>query len=90
MATRRQQRFINGQIAWMLATVLGLSVLGALTFELFVVVSVIGFMLLTLATAPVNVTPRWRVRLKWPIILGLLVFLYLVLTEIITVTRTLL
>ncbi|SFR73979.1 hypothetical protein SAMN04487947_4045 [Halogeometricum rufum] len=78
MATTRRQRFVNGQIAWMLASILGLTFVGAFTLELFVLVSLIGFMLLTLATAPVNVTPRWRARLKWPIALGLLFFGYLV------------
>jgi len=85
--TRRRQRFVNGQIAWMLASVLGLAVIGALTYELFVIISLIGFMLLTIVTAPVNLTPRWRARLKWPIIVGFLTFVYLVIQEIRAVSQ---
>ena len=87
MATTRRQRFANGQIALMLVTVIVLAAVGALTFELFVVISLIGFMLLTVATAPVNLTPRWRARLKWPILVGVLVFIYLVIQEIRTVSQ---
>lgn len=87
MATTRRQRFANGQIAWMLASVLGLAVIGALRFELFIIISLVGFMLLTVATAPVNLTPRWRARLKWPILVGFLVFVYLVVQEIRAVSQ---
>jgi len=88
MATIRRQRFVNGQIAWMLASILGLAVIGALTLELFVLVSLIGFMLLTLLTAPINVTPQWRARLKWPIILGFVAFSYFVGRNVFTVIST--
>lgn len=88
MATTRRQRFVNGQIAWMLASILGLAVIGTLTFELFVLLSFIGFMLLTLLTAPVNLTPRWRARLKWPIIVGFVAFAYFVLRNALTVIST--
>jgi hypothetical protein len=87
MVTTRRRRFANSQIAWMLASILGLTLIGALTFELFVVVSLIGFMLLTIATAPVNLTPRWRARLKWPIVVGFLIFIYLVIQEIRAVSQ---
>ena len=82
MSISRRQRFVNGQIAVMLATTLSLALIGALTLELFVLVSLIGFMLLTVATAPVNLTPRWRSRLKWPIALGLGIFVYLVVRQV--------
>jgi hypothetical protein len=87
MATTRRQRFVNGQIAWMLGSVLSLAVVGALTFDLFVVISLIGFLLLTIATAPVNLTPRWRARLKWPILVGFLAFVYLIIQEIRAVSQ---
>jgi hypothetical protein len=44
-------------------------------------------MLLTIATAPVNLTPRWRARLKWPIVVGFLIFIYLVIQEIRAVSQ---
>lgn len=58
----------------MLASVLTLALLDALTVELFFVLSLIGFLVVTELTAPFAVTPRWRKRLKWIIALGLLVF----------------
>jgi hypothetical protein len=88
MGISRRQKFVNGQIALMLGTVLVLSALGLLSLELFVVASLVGLMLLTLATAPVNLVPRWRARLKWPIAFGLLVFVYLVVREILSVVQT--
>lgn len=74
MATRRRQRFIHAQVAWMLGTVLALALLESLTYELFFVVSLIGFLVVVELTAPFNVTPQWRSRLKWLIAVGLLVF----------------
>ena len=78
MATRRRQRFVHGQLAWMLGTVLALALLESLSYELFFVVSLIGFLVVTELTAPFNVTPRWRRRLKYLIAIGLVVFGYVV------------
>jgi hypothetical protein len=74
MPTRRRRRFVHGQLAWMLATIVVLAALGSESLELFFVVSLIGFLVVIELTAPVNVTPRWRSRLKWLVALGLLVF----------------
>jgi hypothetical protein len=78
MATRRRKQFVHGQMAWMLGSVLVLAVLESLSYDLFFVVSLIGFLVITELTAPFNVTPRWRGRLKWLIVLGLLGFGYIV------------
>jgi hypothetical protein len=85
MATRRRQRFIHGQVAWMLGTVLALALLGSLSYELVFVVSLIGFLVVTELTAPFNVTPRWRSRLKYLIGVGLLVFGYIVVRRILEI-----
>lgn len=85
MATRRRQRFVHAQLAWMLATVLALSLLGSLSYELFFVVSLIGFLVVTELTAPLQVTPRWRGRLKWFILLGLVGFAYVVIRRILDI-----
>lgn len=90
MPTTRRQRFVNGQIAWMLASIFVLSLIGALRLELFVLATVIGFMLLTVATAPMNLTPRWRSRLKWPIVFGFVLFAYLVVREVASVVSSVL
>ena len=74
MATRRRSQFLIGNIAWFLGAVLVLSVLGSLSLELFFVVSLIGFLVVVELTAPFNVTPEWRSRLKWLILAGLVVF----------------
>lgn len=85
MATARRLRFIRAQIAWMTATVLALTLLASFTYELFFVVSLIGFLVVTELTAPFNVTPDWRRRLRWIIVLGLAVFGYIVIRRIIEI-----
>jgi hypothetical protein len=85
MPTYRRRRFIHGQTAWMLASVLALALLEALTVELFFVLSLIGFLVVTELTAPFAVTPRWRKRLKWIIALGLLAFGVIVVRRILEI-----
>ncbi|WP_324666119.1 hypothetical protein [Haloarcula sediminis] len=85
MATRRRQQFIHGQALWMLATVLVLAALNALTLDLFFVVSLIGFLVVVELTAAVNVTPQWRSRLKWLILAGLVGFAYIVVRRILEI-----
>lgn len=85
MATRRRQRFVHGTVAWMLAAVLVLALLGSLSAELFFVVSLIGFLVVTELTAPINLTPRWRRRLRWVIAVGLVVFGYVVVRRILEI-----
>ena len=85
MATQRRQRFIHGQIAWMLGSILVLALLNAIKLELFFVLSFIGFLVLIELTAPIAVTPAWRRRLKWLIGLGLLVFGYIVIRRILAI-----
>lgn len=85
MATRRRQQFIHAQVAWMLGTVLALALLESLTYELFFVISLIGFLIVIELTAPFNVTPQWRSRVKWLIAVGLLVFGYIVVKRILEI-----
>ncbi len=74
MATPRRLRFVHAQLAWMLGATLVLVVLGSLSYELVFVLSLIGLLIVTELTAPVNVTPDWRRRLRWLIALGLVGF----------------
>lgn len=85
MATPRRMQFIRGQIAWMVATILGLALLGSVSYELFFVLSLIGFLVVTELTAPFNITPAWRARLKWLIVAGLVVFLFIVIRRILEI-----
>lgn len=85
MTTRRRNRFITGTFAWNLASLFVLVVLNALTYELFFVVSLIGFLVVVELTAPLNVQPAWRRRLRWLILVGLLVFTGIVVRRILAI-----
>jgi hypothetical protein len=85
MSTRRRQRFIHGQAAWMLAVLVLLAALGSLSLELFFVLSLIGLLVVIELTAPFNVTPAWRSRLKWLVALGLVGFAYIVVRRILAI-----
>lgn len=85
MTTRQRERFIHGQLAWMLSSIVVLALLDALTLELFFVLSLIGFLVAVEMTAPITVSPRWRKRLKWIIALGLLGFTYIVIKRILEI-----
>jgi hypothetical protein len=85
MPTSRRLRFVHAQAAWMLASLLVLTLLSALSIELFFVVALIGFLVVVQLTAPFNVTPRWRARLKWFILVGLVVFGYIVVRRILEI-----
>lgn len=85
MATRRRERFIHGTVAWMLAAIVALALLDALRLELFFVVSLIGLLVVVELTAPFNVTPAWRRRLRWIILVGLVGFGYIVIRRILEI-----
>lgn len=85
MSLGRRRQFIHGNIAWMLATATVLVLLDALALDLFFVVALIGFLILTELTAPVAVTPTWRWRLRIVIAIGLVVFGYIVVRRILAI-----
>ncbi|WP_277552287.1 hypothetical protein [Halobaculum limi] len=85
MTTQRRARFVRAQMAWMLGAALVLALLDSLEYELFFVVSLIGFLVVTELTAPFAVTPAWRKRLKWLIAIGLAVFGYVVIRRILEI-----
>ena len=62
----------------MLGTLVALVALSALSLDLYFVVSLLGFLVVVELTAPLNLTPRWRRRLKWVVLAGLVVFGYIV------------
>ena len=74
MSTVKRKRFVSGVSGWMLAAILLLTLLGTVEYELFFVISLIGFLIIVELTAPINVTPRWRKRLMVILVLGLAVF----------------
>lgn len=85
MVTRRRVRFVHASLAWMLASVLVLVLLNSLSYELVFVVSLIGFLVVVELTAPLNIQPAWRKRLRWVILLGLLVFGAIVVRRILAI-----
>ncbi|MFC7140582.1 hypothetical protein ACFQMA_12190 [Halosimplex aquaticum] len=85
MSLNRRQRFVHGNLAWMLATAFALALLDALTLELFFVVSLVGFLVTIELVTPVAVTPHWRRRLRWLVALGLLVFGYIAVRRILAI-----
>lgn len=68
----------------MLSVLVVLAVLDSLTLGLYFVLTFIGFLAVIELTAPFNVTPRWRRRLKWLIALGLLGFVYVIVRRLLT------
>lgn len=78
-------RFIHGQLAWMVGTLLVLTLLGSLSYELFFVLTLIGLLIITELTAPVAVSPQWRRRLVWLIVLGLIGFGVIVVRRILEI-----
>jgi len=85
MPTQRRMQFVRGNVAWMVGTVLVLALLNALSYELVFVCSLIGFLVVTELTAPFNVTPTWRRRLRWLIAAGLVVFAIIVVRRILEI-----
>lgn len=83
--TSRRRRFIHGLLAWLLGSLILLAVLGSLSLELFFVISLIGLLIVVELTAPLNVTPVWRARLKWPIAAGLVVFAVIVVRRVLEI-----
>ena len=85
MATARRIRFLYGHLAWMCTGALSLVLLDSLSMELFFVISLIGFLVITELTAPFSITPAWRRRLRWVIGIGLLIFGYVVIRRIMAI-----
>lgn len=85
MAISRRQRFVYGQVAWMLLVVLLLAVIDGLTVEAVFAGSFLGFLVLLDSTDPINIAPDWRRRLRWIIILGFLGFGYIVVQRILSI-----
>ena len=85
MPLEKRRRFIYGVVAWMLSTIIVLTLLEALELELFFVLSLIGILVVVELTAPFNVTPKWRRRLLPVIIAGLAGFSYIVIRRIIEI-----
>jgi hypothetical protein len=81
----RRDRFLVGQLAWMVAVLFVLVLLDSFSYELFFVVSLIGLLVVTELTMPFRVTPPWQRRLRWVILVGLVGFAYVVVRRILEI-----
>ncbi len=84
MTTGGRERLVHGQVAWMLSAIFVLSVLGQLSLPIFFVCTFVGFLIMIELTAPVTVTPKWRARLKWFVILGLILLGYILIKKMLS------
>lgn len=78
-------RFVRYVVAWMLATLIILALLGSVELELYFVISLIGVLVVTELMTPFNVQPEWHRRLRYVIVIGLGVFGYIVIRRIIEI-----
>lgn len=78
MSYRRKQRFVHATVGWALATVCVLVLLNALTIKRVFVFSFLGFLVIATLLTPVSITPRWKQRLRWIVVFGLLVIGYII------------
>lgn len=81
----RRARFVRANVAWLSGALLVLVLLDAFSVELFFVVALIGFLVITELTAPFSITPAWRKRLRWLIVIGLIGFAYIVVKRILNI-----
>jgi hypothetical protein len=83
--TTHSFRFVAAQTAGMMAALIVLTLLSAFSLELFFVLSLISLLVVTELTAPFQITPTWRRRLLWVILVGLSGFAYIVIRRIQTI-----
>lgn len=88
--TPRRLRFVGSQVTVMLAIALSLVLLGSFRYDLFFLLSLVSFMVMTELTASYAVTPRWRTRLTKVVAVGLLGFGLIALRHAIAVLRSVL
>lgn len=71
MVTQLRQRLLHLTVGWMLATVGIVSLFGAISLEYIYLLSLFGFHMIVKLVSPTTVRPRWRERLRWPILTSL-------------------
>jgi len=65
MTVRRRQQFLVGIVGWMIVAAFALSLANRLDYRGFFMATVFGLLVAVRVTAPVNVAPRWRHRLRF-------------------------
>jgi hypothetical protein len=82
MTIAQRQRFVLLQAIWMLGALLMLAATSALSLDLFFVCALLGILIIFELTSPVNLTPQWRTRLRWVIVIGMAGFGYIILRQV--------
>jgi dolichyl-phosphate-mannose--protein O-mannosyl transferase len=85
MPVTKRRWFVHAHLAWMITAALVLSLLNSLTYELFFVTSLIGFLIVIQLTAPFRITPPWRRRIRWITMIGLLSLVLILIQRMITI-----
>ncbi|ELY44007.1 hypothetical protein DV706_17060 (plasmid) [Natronorubrum bangense] len=65
-------RVLSWQLVWMLGVIVSLAFLGAFSYELFFVLSTVGFLLLVDLIRPSIARPEWWMRARSILVLGLI------------------
>ncbi|MFC7229699.1 hypothetical protein N0B31_20040 [Salinirubellus salinus] len=82
MAHRWQ--YIRWLLAWLLTAVIGLSLLGLLSIESFVVAAATGVLVVTELTRPARLSPAWHRQLRWLVALALASVAVLIASEVLS------
>jgi len=82
MAARSSSRFVTTQLLWQVSTLCVLAVFDILSLALFTILSVMEFLALVILTSPRLVVPRWRKPLGWCVVVSLILFVAISLTQL--------
>lgn len=82
MGVAKPRRFVYGYLGWLFASMLLLALVSFLSYELFFISALIGFLVVFELSAPVRTTPTWRRRLWWVTVLGMIGFGYVVVRRV--------
>lgn len=85
MAILKRQRFVLVLAIWMLGTLVVLAATSALSLDLFFVCSLLGLLVVFEFGSSVTLTPQWRTRLRWVILVGFAGFGYIVVRRVLAV-----
>jgi hypothetical protein len=82
MAESWLTRFGFALVGWLVAGVVVLLILGMWNPTLYFIVGFVGFVLAMEYSEPREARPKWHQRLRWVLVLNLMVFTYIVVTSI--------
>lgn len=84
MTVAHRWQYIRWLLAWMLAAIVGLSLLGLLSIESFVVAAATGVLVVTELARPARLSPGWHRQLRWLVALALASVAVVVASEVLS------